>query len=190
MKLHTDKRHECIWNKNKCCLPRVSFFIFKTASLCISPWTFSNSGTHSSRETLTCVITDLHWPQLLVNQLEPNLQLTPVWSRKPHSSLQIPPTQKSLNKDIKKPSSPRPHLNIPAFVHTCGQVITPCLQVYKLPDLVWESDPFASISGAGELTRELLCSNKPVLLLFQFGLIWLSAWVEKPLSGYGKPINY
>lgn len=35
--------------------------------------------------------------------------------------------------------------------------------------------------GAGELTGSCFDQNKPVLLLLQFGLIWLSASVERPI---------
>lgn len=41
----------------------------------------------------------------------------------------------------------------------------------------------ASISGTREHTRELLCFNKPVVILFQYTLIWLTVSVEKPIMG-------
>lgn len=40
----------------------------------------------------------------------------------------------------------------------------------------------------GGLTWELLCSNKPILLLFQFGLFRLRHWGKNLLSSYRKPI--
>lgn len=44
----------------------------------------------------------------------------------------------------------------------------------------------ASIYGTGEPTLELLYQNKPVLILFLFGLTWLTMWAEKPIIGIQK----
>lgn len=61
----------------------------------------------------------------------------------------------------------------------------PCLQLYRVSPLLFVgvASP-ALISGTGEVSQELLCSNKPVIL-FQFGLIWFTVLAEKPIMGEG-----
>lgn len=39
------------------------------------------------------------------------------------------------------------------------------------------------ISGIGGPAKELLCSNKPIVTLFRFGLIWLTVLAEKLIMG-------
>ena len=49
----------------------------------------------------------------------------------------------------------------------------------------------ASISETEEPAWGLLCSNKPVVILFQFGLNWRTTLAEEPIIGDRgrKPIN-
>lgn len=68
-----------------------------------------------------------------------------------------------------------------------GYVITPHLQGYISSLLQFGCvTSLAPISGTGGLTWELLCSNKPVLLLFQYGLVWLTMLAEEPTNEIQK----
>lgn len=63
----------------------------------------------------------------------------------------------------------------------------PLPTAYMMLLLFGHVDSLALISGTGEPARELLCSNKPVTILFHFGfLTYLHQWKNLLLGGGGR----